>query len=122
MGWCRRSRRGQTRRLEPASRWLTGGGQLNVWILLLGAMNAMDVLTTAICLRAGRVELNPVMALFLNHGELVMDALKLATILGIIALIDRASRRYRRVWPLWVLPVGLTGFAVVNNLLLIAGG
>jgi hypothetical protein len=54
-----------------------------------------------------------------GQSDLGKVGLKLFAILLIVAIVNRVSRGHQRLWRLWLVPVTLTGAAVVNNILVI---
>jgi hypothetical protein len=98
-----------------------GFPQVPLWIGLLLFAQGLDVMTTAVGLRLGIPEGNPLMiSLFRLHGELAMYVLKLVTAAAVVWAIARLRYRYRRVWPIALAMVVPTLVAVVNNVVLIA--
>jgi hypothetical protein len=83
--------------------------------------NGLDMLTTAIGLRLGIPEGNPLMGSVLRlHGELAMFGLKILLVAFLVFVAVRVQRRYRRVWPLMLVMIVPAFLVVVNNVALIA--
>lgn len=79
------------------------------------------MLTTAIGIRRGIPEDNPLMGSVLHlHGELAMYAMKILVVAFLVFVIVRVQRRYRRVWPLLLVMTVPVLLVLINNLALIA--
>lgn len=91
------------------------------WLAVVVVANGLDILTTAIGLRLGIPEGNPLMASTLRlDGELAMYSLKILLVAAMFLLVAHAQRRYRTVWPLFAVMALPPVLVVVNNLAWIA--
>jgi Domain of unknown function (DUF5658) len=101
--------------------WGSAIARYHVWLALLILANGLDVATTAVGLRLGIPEGNPLMSSILHlHGEAAMYALKIAMVAGLFLLIQRAQHRYRRLSLLLAVAATPPVLVVINNLAWIA--
>jgi hypothetical protein len=101
--------------------WQGGVPGLRLWLAILCTAHALDVVTTAIGLRLGIAESNPLMYSVLHlNGELSMYGLKIAIVVLLVLAIGPIQQRYRRIWPILLLMTAPAVLVVINNVALIA--
>lgn len=106
--------------MERVNTWQSNPAAWHPWLYLVILLQSLDVLTTAIGLRLGLPESNPLMASVLfEHSELAMYGAKAVLVGVIIFAIAKLRQRYR-VWPLLFTAAFWTALAVLNNTVAIA--
>ena len=104
-----------------APTWRRGFPSLKLWLVIVCLAHGLDMLTTAIGIRRGIPEDNPLMGSALRlHGELAMYGMKILVVAFLVFVIVRVQRRYRRVWPLMLVMTVPVLLVLINNLALIA--
>lgn len=95
---------------------------MKIWLAVLLTASSLDVLTTMIGLRGGAHELNPIMAGIMgNVSELAAYGFKVLIVAGMIAIVFRARRHHRHVWPFQVITALPVSLVVVSNVMVVVG-
>lgn len=96
-------------------RWQTGIEAPYFWLILLVVAHGLDIGTTAIGLRLGIPEDNPLLLAVLRaHGELMMYCLKIVLVASLFLAVQRATPRFRHAW-VFFLAMSLPPIVVVAN-------